>query len=248
MTVNTIPPPAPVNGTPAAPALGHVGCWVFDLDNTLYPAACDLFSQVDVRIGQFIAERFDLSFERARWLQKNYFRRYGTTMKGLMTEYGVDPIVFLDYVHAIDHSPVQADPRLACALAALPGAKYVFTNASAAHVEKVLDRLGVAHCFDAVFDIVAAEFEPKPLDVFYDRFLARHGVNPAAAVLFEDMARNLHPAHARGMTTVLIETDNAFSMEGHEGEHVHHRTRDLVGWLEAVIAARRNAVVNSAGA
>jgi putative hydrolase of the HAD superfamily len=110
-----------------------------------------------------------------------------------------------------------------------------------AHSEKVLDRLGVAHRFDGVFDIIAAEFDPKPHDAFYDRFLARHGVAPAGAALFEDMARNLAPAHARGMTTVLIETDNPYSMEGHDGAHVHHRTKDLAGWLEAVIVARKGA-------
>jgi putative hydrolase of the HAD superfamily len=238
--MNTTVLTAPVAAI-SAPALDHVGCWVFDLDNTLYPAHCDLFQQVDVRIGQYIADRFKIPYDQARWLQKSYFRGYGTTMKGLMTEYGIDPIEFLDFVHLIDHSPVAADPRLDTALAALPGKKYVFTNASVAHSEKVLARLGVAHRFDGIFDIIAAEFDPKPHDAFYDRFLQRHGVTPKAAALFEDMARNLAPAHARGMTTVLIETDNPFSMEGHEGEHVHHRTKDLVAWLEAVIAVRKGA-------
>ena len=240
MNTTVLATPIVDGAAPAAPALEHVAAWVFDLDNTLYPAHCDLFRQVDLRIGQYIAERFAIPFEQARWLQKSYFRGYGTTMRGLMTEYGVDPVEFLDFVHLIDHSPVMPDPRLDAALAALPGPKYVFTNASLAHSEKVLARLGIAGRFDGIFDIVAAAFEPKPQDGFYDRFLARHGVAPGAAALFEDMARNLLPAHARGMTTVLIETDNPFSMDGHEGPHIHHRTRDLAGWLEAVIAARQN--------
>jgi putative hydrolase of the HAD superfamily len=236
VTIAALPPV--VDGRPAAPALQHVECWVFDLDNTLYPARCNLFAQVDVRIGQYIAARFGLPYDQARFLQKSYFRGYGTTMKGLMTECGVDPVEFLDFVHRIDHSPVEADARLERALAALPGAKYVFTNASVAHAEKVLARLGIAHQFADVFDIVAAGFEPKPLDGFYDRFLARHALAPAGAALFDDIARNLAPAHARGMTTVLIETDNAYGMEGHDGPHVHHRTRDLAGWLEGVATAR----------
>ena len=223
----------------AAPALDHVGAWLFDLDNTLYPAHCDLFSQVDVRIGEYIANRFKIPFEQARFLQKSYFRGYGTTMRGLMTEYAIDPQEFLDFVHLIDHSPVAADPRLERALAALPGQKYVFTNASVAHSEKVLARLGVAHHFADIFDIVAAEYDPKPHDAFYDRFFARHALPPATSCLFEDMAKNLAPAHARGMTTVLVETDNAYNMTGHEGPHIHHRTRDLAAWLEAVVAARR---------
>ena len=226
--------------TPPAPALTHVTAWVFDLDNTLYPAHCNLFGQVDIRIGQYIADRFKIPYEQARFLQKSYFRGYGTTMRGLMTEYGIDPVEFLDFVHLIDHSPVQPDPRLESALAALPGKKYVFTNASVPHSEKVLARLGVAHHFADIFDIVAAEFEPKPHDGFYDRFIARHALAPKSAALFEDMAKNLVPAHARGMTTVLIESDNAYYMEGSDGPHVHHRTRDLAAWLEGVVHARRS--------
>ncbi|MCW5774191.1 MAG: pyrimidine 5'-nucleotidase [Rhodospirillaceae bacterium] len=231
----------PPDAAVSAPALDHVEAWVFDLDNTLYPAECDLFSQVDVRIGQFIADRFGISYDEARRLQKNHFRRYGTTMRGLMTETGCDPHEFLAYVHAIDHSPVQRDVRLDAALAALPGPKYVFTNASVPHSEKVLARLGIAHHFADIFDIVAAEFDPKPHDAFYDRFFARHGLPWATACLFEDMAKNLAPAHARGMTTVLIETDNDYSMTGHDGPYIQHRTRDLAGWLEGVAAARKTA-------
>jgi putative hydrolase of the HAD superfamily len=236
----------PDRSLPAAitPALDHVGVWVFDLDNTLYPAHCDLFKQVDRRIGEYVAELMRVPFDEARWLQKNYFRRYGTTMRGLMSEYGVDPLHFLDYVHRIDHSPVEPNPVLGRALAALEGPKYIFTNASVAHAEAVLDRLGIAGHFAATFDIIAADFIPKPHDWFYDEFLKRHGIDPRRAVLFEDMAKNLKPAHARGMTTVLIETDNAYSMEGHEGPHVEHRTQDIAAWLEGVIASRAAATGN----
>jgi putative hydrolase of the HAD superfamily len=220
-------------------ALPHVEAWLFDLDNTLYPAECDLFSQVDRRIGEYIADLMRLPYEAARRLQKDYFRQYGTTMRGLMTEYGIDARGFLDFVHAIDHSPVAADPRLDAALAALDGPKYVFTNASVPHAEKVLARLGVARHFSGIFDIVAADYVPKPHDGFYDGFLARHAVDPGRAALVEDMAKNLKPAHARGMTTVLVETGNAYAMEGHDGDHVHHRTADLAGWLAAVARARR---------
>ncbi len=225
----------------AAPtlALDHVRTWVFDLDNTLYPEHCDLFAQVDRRIGEYIAQLMGVPAAEARWLQKNYFRRYGTTMRGLMTEYGVDPAQFLDFVHRIDHSPVAASPGLDRVLAVLPGRKFVFTNASAAHAATVLERLGVARHFTGIFDIIAADYVPKPQDEFYDRFLALHGVDPREVLLFEDMAKNLKPAHARGMTTVLIETGNAYCMEGHDEPHVHHRTRDMVGWLEAIIEARR---------
>ncbi len=233
--------PPPIQDASSTPTLGRVDVWLFDLDNTLYPAHCDLFKQVDRRIGEYIADLMRVPFDEARWLQKNYFRRYGTTMRGLMTEYGVDPLHFLDYVHKIDHSPVMPDPALDQALAKLKGPKYIFTNASVAHAEAVLDRLGIGAHFEAIFDIIAADFIPKPHNSFYDDFLARHGIDPRRAALFEDMAKNLKPAHARGMATVLIETDNAYSMEGHDEPHVEHRTRDIAAWIEGVIAARAGA-------
>jgi len=152
------------------PDLSHIGHWVFDLDNTIYPAECNLFAQVDVRIGAYIAETLDLPHDEARRMQKGYFRRYGTTMKGLMQEYGIDPHHFLDYVHDIDYSPVPPSGDLAAVLGRLDGPKYIFTNGSVKHAEAVLDRLGVAGLFADIFDIAAAGFHPKPLDPFYDLF------------------------------------------------------------------------------
>lgn len=215
------------------PNLSHIDHWVFDLDNTLYPSSCDLFSQVDVKIGTFISEALNLPYEEARKIQKDYFREYGTSMRGMMDQFGTDPDEFLEYVHDIDHSPIPHSPELDSALAALPGEKYVFTNGSVGHAEKVLDRLGVTHHFDgALFDIAAADYHPKPNDVFYDRFISDHKIDPGRSILFEDMAKNLKPAHERGMTTVLVVTENDYAMEGHDGPHVQHRTDDLVAWLK----------------
>ena len=218
------------------PDLSHIGHWVFDLDNTIYPAECNLFAQVDVRIGDYIAEALDMPRDEARRLQKGYFRRYGTTMKGLMQEYGVDPHHFLDYVHDIDYSPVPPSSDLASVLDRLDGPKYIFTNGSVKHAEAVLDRLGVAGLFIDIFDIAAAGFDPKPLDPFYDLFLDRHGMDPGATVLVEDIAINLKPAHERGMTTVHVRTRSDWAMDGHDADYVHYTTDDLVGFLQAVAA------------
>ena len=221
-----------------APALDHVDVWVFDLDNTLYPERCNLFKQVERRIGEYVARVVGVGLEEARRLQKEHFRQYGTTMNGLMIEHGIDPRHFLGYVHDIDYAPIGPDPALAAALERLPGPKFIFTNASDAHAEAVLDRIGIRGHFDGIHDIIASGYAPKPKDTFYDGFLARFGVAPRNAALFEDMAKNLAPAHARGMTTVLIETDNPYCMEGHDGQHVQHRTRDIAAWLGGVAAAR----------
>ncbi|HYB09718.1 MAG TPA: pyrimidine 5'-nucleotidase [Alphaproteobacteria bacterium] len=218
--------------------LHHVATWVFDLDNTLYPPSCRLFDQVDRRIGQFIAEYFDVDPVAARALQKRYFREYGTTLRGLMTEHGVDPYRYLDYVHRIDHGAIPPNPALDAALERLKGRKIVFTNGSADHAAKVLARLGVARHFEAVFDVAAADFVPKPELACYRALLARHDIAPAGAAIFDDIPRNLEPAHALGMTTILVRTETEYGSTTETGSHIHHHADDLVDFLENVLAER----------
>jgi len=166
-------------------ALAHVAVWVFDLDNTLYPASCDLFAQIDRRMTAFIADFLGLADDQARALRKRYYRDHGTTLRGLMDNHHLDPGRFLDYVHDIDHSPVPPNPALARALDRLDARKVVFTNASRAHAERVLRRLGVADRFEAVFDIVAADYVPKPDPAPYRRLLERHAIDPRHAAVAE---------------------------------------------------------------
>jgi putative hydrolase of the HAD superfamily len=220
------------------PALDHVEAWVFDLDNTLYPASCKVFDQVDVLITRFIREFLNVDAGEADRLRKHYWHNHGTTMNGLMHDHGIDPDAYMDFVHGIDYGIIPADPALGDVLARLEGPKYIFTNANVGHAETVLDRIGIAGQFDAIFDIKASSYIPKPQDHFYDTFLANHGVDPHGAILVEDLAKNLKPGHARGMTTVLVETDSEFAMRGHDEGHVHHVTDDLTGWLTGVIEAR----------
>lgn len=205
--------------------------WLFDLDNTLYPARCNLFAQVDRRIGLFIQERLGLEAAAARELQKRYFRDHGTTLRGLMLHHGIDPGVFLDFVHEIDVEPVPPSPALDAALSSLPGRKLVFTNGSVAHAARVMARLGIARHFEGVFDIVAAGYIPKPEPATYLKLIEAHGIDPARAAMIEDLPRNLRPAAALGMTTVLVLTGEEWAMTDAAGDHIHHVTDDLVGWL-----------------
>ena len=232
--------PPPVAGR-SDQRLDHVDVWIFDLDNTLYPASCDLFEQVRVRIGGFIAERFGLSPDDASALQRRYFKQYGTTLRGLMTVDGVAPEEFLDYVHDIDVSPVPPSPGLDRSLEALDGRKLIFTNASTAHAERVMDRLGVARHFDAVVDIAASDYRPKPDRRSYDRMIAAHGIDPATAVMVEDMAVNLVPARALGMTTVWVRTEHDWTGPRPGETHVDREIDDVAAWLESIVAARGGA-------
>jgi len=216
------------------PRTSKAACWLFDLDNTLYPASCRLFDQVDRRMGEFVQMALNLDDPaQARHLQKKYLREHGTTLRGLMDNHGVAPDDYLAYVHDIDLSAVLPDPALDAALAALPGRKLIFTNGSEAHAAGVLDRLGVARHFEAVFDIADAAYRPKPDHYAYETVLRRHALDPGATVFLDDMPRNLKPAAALGMTTVWVVTDSEWSRLDNTGEEpfVHHRTEDLAGWL-----------------
>jgi putative hydrolase of the HAD superfamily len=220
-----------------------VGTWVFDLDNTLYPHHLNLWQQVDARIRDYIVDFLKITHDEAFRLQKDYYRRYGTTMRGLMEEHGLQPDQFLDIVHQIDHSSLTPNPALGAAIAALPGRKFILTNGTREHADAVMARLQIGHHFDDVFDIKAAALEPKPRPAVYDRFLARHDVEPGKAAIFEDLARNLEVPHALGMTTVLVVPEGAgvvlreeWELAGRDAPHVDHVTDDLAGFLRGIVA------------
>jgi putative hydrolase of the HAD superfamily len=228
-------PPDAAGKVPRVPA--DAEAWVFDLDNTLYPAEVSLYPQIDVRMRAYIAQFLGLDSDAARVVQKRYFREYGTSLRGMMDRHGMDPAPYLDAVHDIDISVLPADPNLEAALAALPGRKIIFTNASEAHAERVTERLGIRHHFSGIFDIVAAEYRPKPQAHGYDRLLKQHGLDPRRCVMVEDIARNLEPAAALGMTTVWVRTGSDVGAEGADGGFVDHVVDDLGAWLGQLVAA-----------
>ncbi|MDG4718940.1 MULTISPECIES: pyrimidine 5'-nucleotidase [Thalassospira] len=217
--------------TASLPRLNSESVLIFDLDNTLYPAACDLFTQVSALIGQYVRDTLKLEADAAYRVQKDFFHRYGTTLRGLMTEYEIDPADYLAKVHDIDLSVVSPAPDLAEALDNLPGRKLIFTNASRGHAERVMDRLGIADRFETIFDIVDADYIPKPQQHPYDRLLARDRVDPTRAVYFEDMAKNLLPAKDMGMTTVWVNTDVEWAQNGSDDPRIDHQTTNIVDFL-----------------
>jgi putative hydrolase of the HAD superfamily len=212
--------------------------WIFDLDNTLYPSACNLFAEVDHRMGAFIAQHLDVPLEHARYLQKRYYHDYGTTLTGLMQLHKIDPHAFLEFVHDIDLAPLNAAPALATALETLPGRRIIFTNGSRRHAERVAEKLGVLQLMDDICDIAACEFVAKPSPDAFKRMTKRHGVAAAEAAMFEDMPHNLEAPHALGMTTVLVHSDYMDHPAQQQmrkwkelPEHIHHATDDLTAFL-----------------
>ncbi|MEQ8435688.1 MAG: pyrimidine 5'-nucleotidase [Oceanicaulis sp.] len=184
--------------------LDHVNTWVFDLDNTLYPADADIMVQVDKRMTEFVMKLLDLDHDAARAVQKKYWHSYGATLTGLMANHDVDMADFLDFVHDVDHDAITPDPVLADHVAAIEGKRLVFTNGSYKHAERVIDRLGLNGLFDDLYDIKAGGYTPKPERESFERFTRKFGFDPNGAVMFEDSARNLETAAAMGYTTVLV--------------------------------------------
>ena len=213
------------------PALRHVDCWIFDLDNSLYPASANLFELIDIRMGEYIARLLGSDLAEARKVQKSYFRDHGTTLAGLMHVHGVDPRDFLDFVHDIELARISADPRVVAAMDRLPGRKFVFTNGDERYAQRVLERLGLANAFDGLHDIHAMDYVPKPDPRSYAAMCERYAIEPASALFVEDMARNLRPAKALGMTTVWV--DNGSEQASHDADpaFIDYRVADIGEWL-----------------
>jgi putative hydrolase of the HAD superfamily len=214
--------------------LAHVDAWIFDLDNSLYPASADLFALIDLRMGEYIAQLLGCDAAEARRVQKGYFRDHGTTLAGLMKTHGTDPRDFLNFVHDIDLARIAADPRVVAALDRLPGRKFVFTNGDEAYARRVLGRLGLADAFDGLHDIHAMAYVPKPDPGAYAAMCERWDIDPARALMVDDMARNLHPAKALGMVTVWV--DNGSEQASHEADpaFIDYRIADIGDWLAEI--------------
>jgi len=227
------------NAISQAPDFRHVNVWVFDLDNTLYPPQSRVFAQIEKRMTLFVQGFLGLDFEEARRVQKTYYREHGTTLGGLMRVHGVDPEEYLAFVHDIDLSALDADAGLAGAIANLPGRRFVFTNGCRHHASRVLERLALSHLFEEHWDIRTIAYCPKPDPESYRAVFSRVNASPQRTAFFDDIPRNLVPAHALGCTTVLVHNDFGWSRQGPEQpevrlEHVDYETADLCRFLEEI--------------
>ena len=208
--------------------------WIFDLDNTLYSGKTKVFEQVDKRMSKYISDKLNISVEEAKKIQKNYFYEYNTTLNGMIKNHKINPDEFLDFVHNINIDFLQKDPALAKEIEKLNGKKIIFTNGSRKHAINVTKQIGIDQLFDDIFDIVDAEFIPKPSLEPYKKLIKKHKIDPKLCVLVEDIARNLKPAYEMGMKTVWIENDEPWASKFSDNEFVNYRTDNLSEFLKKI--------------
>jgi putative hydrolase of the HAD superfamily len=208
--------------------LTHVDTWLFDLDNTLYPASSGFMDEIEGRMTAYVQRVTGLPRDEAFALQKRYLAEHGLTLRGLMENHGVDPDEFHALFHDLSLEALAHDPDLVLSIARLPGRRLIFTNADDIHAERVLERLGLRDLFEDVFHIATFDYTPKPSPAPFQRMAATHGVEPARTAFFEDSERNLEPAAELGMTTVLVGAHATAST----APFIHHRTEDLAPFLK----------------
>lgn len=207
-----------------------IRCWVFDLDNTLYPPQMRLFDLIETRMTAWVMRALSVDRAEADRLRRHYWQSYGTTLAGLMREHAVDPGPYLTEVHDIPLDRLSPDPALAAAIAALPGRRIVYTNGCAPYAERVLAARGLDGLFDAVYGVEHAGYLPKPERAAFETVFARDRTDTARAAMFEDDARNLEAPHAMGLTTVHV------APEADPGAHIHHHAPDLAAFLNRLPA------------
>ena len=214
--------------------LANINFWLFDLDNTLYDGATKVFDQVDKKMSKFISKKLNVSIDEARKIQKNYFQEYNTTLNGMIKNHKIDADEFLEFVHDVDLSFLDKDKDLEDEIKKLDGKKIIFTNGSRAHALNVTQRIGIDKLFDGIFDIRDCEFIPKPSKEPYKKLVECYKIEPQYCIFFEDIARNLRPAHELGMKTVWIKNNEPWAAKYSDSDFINYKTDNLAKFLKEI--------------
>jgi putative hydrolase of the HAD superfamily len=214
----------------------NVDTWIFDLDNTLYSADSGIFQQVSQLMGKFVSKYLNIDIKEAKKIQRKYYKKHGTTLRGLMDNHGVDPETFLNEVHQLDYSIVEPNHELNEELIKLNGKKIIYTNANQQHVNEVLARLELTNMFDDIFDIKMADYIPKPELDPYKQIIDKFNINPSCAAMFDDIAKNLVPAKNLGFTSVWINAgyENFSDDIASSKDSLDYETKDLSSFLNEI--------------
>jgi len=214
--------------------LDQINCWIFDLDNTLYPVTKDLLSDIDAQMSRFVSNFLNIDLHESRKVQKKYFREYGLTLRGLMIHHKLDPAEFFKEMAPTNLEKIQPNPDLGAIINTLPGRKLIYTNSACEHAELVLERLGIRSVFEGVFDITAADYVPKPAEEPYQKLCEQFFIEPQRALMVDDIARNLRPASALGMTTVWMQTNAEWAQTFNSENFIDITINDIRTWLSNI--------------
>ncbi len=211
--------------------LNGVDTYLFDLDNTLYHESTGLMDAMMLKMREYVANFYGVTIEEAGGICHEYWRTYGTTLRGMMEREKIDAQEFMDFVHDIDLSKIEPCTNTLAGLQKLEGRKVIFTNADHFHATRVLERMGLADQFEGIYDVIWADFQPKPARETYERLMKHLGAKPENTVMLEDTQMNLKTAHDMGMKTVLIHGNSYPEMQQ---EHVHQMAACMPSWLSSV--------------
>ena len=216
--------------------LQSIKYWLFDLDNTLYSGNTRVFEQVDEKMSKFISEKLNVDIKEAKKIQSKYYRQYGTTLRGMMDNHGVEPEIFLNEVHKLDYSIVGPNQKLNEELTKLKGRKIIYTNANQQHANDILVQLKLTDMFDDIFDIKMADYVPKPEVKPYMKFIEKFDINPVCSAMFDDIAKNLVPAKNVGFTSIWVDAGYENFMDDIESSknYLDYKTKDLSFFLDRV--------------
>ncbi len=191
---------------------------------------------IDKNMKKFISKKLNISLTEAFKIQKEFYLKFGTTLFGLMKYYNVDPDEFLDFVHNVDLSKIKRSESLRKNISLLPGTKILFTNGDEKYAKKVLESLGIKNSMDNIFDIKKANYLPKPKPETYLKLLKEFKINPQKTVYFEDLEKNLEPAHKLGITTVHINLNSGPTDINNSKKYIDFRFECINSALESFIS------------
>ncbi len=212
----------------------HIKNILFDCDGVLYQDLEAVFGQVSKRMTQYISKKLKIDLKEAKELQTNYFHKYNTSLNGLMIHHDIPPTEFLQFVHDIDLSFMEKDIVLREEIKKLDLRKFVFTNGSKEHVKNITTHLGIDDLFDDVFDIVDADYHPKPAEKAFDLMVEKFDINPKETIYIEDIAKNLSIGKERGATTVWLINNEYWGKKESNKEYIDYKIENLSLFLKEI--------------
>lgn len=179
---------------------------LIDLDDTVYPATSQVWQLVMQRMYIYMRDFLDIPEDEVPAMRDRLFKRYGTTLRGLQIERGIDAKTYLDYVHDVDLTAILSpDPELRAALEGIELPKIIFTNACLSHAHNVLGLMDLESCFDGIIDVVAVQPYCKPeLEAFQIALKLAGSPDPGTVMMVDDRLENLAAAADLGMHPVLV--------------------------------------------